>query len=99
MPKGYFDPQVAGLLSEFRDVVSSDRLSVQEEKLMEGFPDAALAGKLRRTWQASATAMYRNWLRYIVSNKTKSSKFSAVSSAHENDQRTRAVGLAGEPPL
>jgi homoserine O-succinyltransferase len=99
MPKGYFDPVVASLLSEFRDVVSSDRLSGQEETLMGGFPDAALAGKLRRTWQASATAMYRNWLRYIVSNKTKSSKFSAVSSAHENDQRTRAVGLAGEPPL
>jgi homoserine O-succinyltransferase/O-acetyltransferase len=70
MPKGYFDAQRERLVAEFRDSVLALGLVDQREDLMDDFPDAALAGTLRKTWQSTATAIYRNWLRYIVSQKT-----------------------------
>lgn len=63
MPVGYFDAPSVRLVTEFRDLVISDR----REELMEGFPDAALASALQKTWHASAVAIYRNWLHYVVS--------------------------------
>jgi homoserine O-succinyltransferase len=87
MPKGYFDAASAKLVSGFRDVVLSDR----REELMEGFPEASLAGALRRTWHSSATAIYRNWLRYVVSNKSDIAEFSAVPAARENVERKRSA--------
>ena len=91
MPKGYFDPAIAGLLTDFQDVLLSDRLADRREELMEGFPEAALAGKLRKTWHSSATAIYRNWLRYLVSNKVDVPEFSAVVAIHQNVQRKRSA--------
>src|SRR5208282_4809129 len=80
MPKGYFDAAATSFLTDFREVVLSDR----REELMEGFPEASLAGTLRKTWYSSATAIYRNWLRYVVSNKSDMPVFSAVAAAREN---------------
>jgi hypothetical protein len=91
MPKGYFDPAIVGLLTDFQDVLLSDRLADRREELMEGFPEAALAGKLRKTWHSSATAIYRNWLRYLVSNKVDVPEFSAVVAIHQNVQRKRSA--------
>ncbi|MFZ3366951.1 MAG: homoserine O-succinyltransferase, partial [Candidatus Sulfotelmatobacter sp.] len=87
MPKGYFDTASARVVTEFRDVVLSDR----REELMEGFPEASLAGTLQKTWHSSATAIYRSWLRYVVSNKSDMPKFSAVAAARENVERKRSA--------
>jgi len=86
MPKGYFDPQTARSMSDFRDVVLSDR---REERMAE-FPEAR-AGTLQKTWHSSATDIYGNWLRYVVSNKSNMPKFSAVTATGENIERKRSA--------
>ena len=87
MPKGYFDGASTKLVTEFQDVVLSDR----REELIEGFPEASLAGALTKTWHSSATAIYRNWLCYVVSNKAQLPEFSAVAVARENVERKRSA--------
>jgi homoserine O-succinyltransferase len=87
MPKGYFDSAGVRVVTDFRDVLLSDR----REELMEGFPEVALVGTLQRTWLSSATTIYRNWLRYMVSNKAEASQFLAVSAIHEDSQRKRSA--------
>jgi homoserine O-succinyltransferase/O-acetyltransferase len=87
MPKSYFDAASARLVTEFRDVVLADR----REELMDGFPEAVLAGALEKTWHAAATSIYGNWLRYVASKKGDVSKFSAVASVHENAGPKRSV--------
>jgi homoserine O-succinyltransferase len=87
MPKGYFDAASVKLVTEFRDVALCDR----REELIDGFPEAALAGALRKTWHSSATAIYRNWLRYVVSNKSEIPEFSAVPATRENFERKRTA--------
>jgi len=84
MPKGYFDAAAGKLLTDFRDVVLSDR----REKRMKDFPDAV--GNLEKTWHSSAGSIYRNWLRYVVSNKSEMPKFSAVAAC-ENVERKRSA--------
>jgi homoserine O-succinyltransferase len=87
MPRGYFDAVSARLVTEFRDVVLSDR----REELMEGFPEAALARTLEKTWHSSATAVYRNWLRYVMSKKSDMQGFSAVTASLEIVERKRSA--------
>jgi homoserine O-succinyltransferase/O-acetyltransferase len=87
MPRGYFDPGSMRLMSEFRDVVLSDR----REELMEGFPEASVARTLQKTWHSSATVIYRNWLRYVMSKKSDMPEFSAVAAARENVERKRSA--------
>jgi len=87
MPRGYFDAVSARLVTEFRDVALSDR----REELMEGFPEASLAGTLEKTWHSSATAIYRNWLRYLVSKKSDMRGFSAVTASLEIVERKRSA--------
>jgi homoserine O-succinyltransferase/O-acetyltransferase len=89
MPKGYFDAAGERLVTGFRETV----LAGPREELMEGFPDGMLAQTLRRTWHSSATAIYRNWLRYMVSRKPEMSKFSAVSVVHEEDVQQKRSAL------
>jgi homoserine O-succinyltransferase len=87
MPKGYFDEASTRLVTEFRDLVLSDR----REELMEGFPEAVLVGSLRKTWRSSATAIYNNWLHYVVSHKSDLPEFSAVAALREGVQRKRSA--------
>ncbi len=87
IPKGYFDAEATKLLAEFQDAVIGDR----REDLMGGFPDAALAGTVQKTWHASATGIYRNWLRYVVMNKLGMPELSAVASIRDNVQRKRSA--------
>jgi homoserine O-succinyltransferase len=87
MPKGYFDVAAAKLLAAFQDAVMCDR----REDLMEGFPEAALAGTLQKAWHASAMGIYRNWLRYVVMNKLGMPELSAVASIRDNVQRKRTA--------
>jgi homoserine O-succinyltransferase len=87
MPKGYFDAASTRLVAEFRDLVLSDR----REELMGGFPDAVLAGSLQKTWRSSATAIYNNWLRYVVSHKSDMPEFSPVAALREGAERKRSA--------
>ncbi|HSZ61410.1 MAG TPA: homoserine O-succinyltransferase [Terriglobales bacterium] len=86
MPEGYFDVASARLVAEFRDLVRSDR----REELIEGFPEAVLAGGLQKTWRSSATTIYRNWLRYVAS-KPDVPEFSAVTALREDGQGKRSA--------
>ncbi|MGB6477853.1 MAG: homoserine O-succinyltransferase [Candidatus Sulfotelmatobacter sp.] len=75
MPKGYFDATATGLLTDFRDIVLSNR----REELMEGFPETGLVRGLKSTWRSQARSIYRNWLQYVVSNKVEATAFSGDS--------------------
>ncbi len=71
MPHGYFDAAATKLLSDFRDKVIAN----PREELLTEFPEAAVAGGLQGTWQASAASVYRNWLQYLVSRKARLRRF------------------------
>jgi len=75
MPRNYFAAAAANLLIDFRDSVLSDR----REELMESFPEAALVGTLHKTWHSSATAIYRNWLEYVLIKKAEMPTFPALA--------------------
>jgi homoserine O-succinyltransferase len=74
MPRGYFEATRTNLLSDFRDSILSDR----REELMERFPESALVGALQKTWHSSATAIYCNWLQYVLIKKTETLTFPAL---------------------
>jgi homoserine O-succinyltransferase len=74
MPKGYFDAAAGDLLTNFRDLVLSDR----REELLTGFPETAVVGTLRKTWQSSATVIYRNWLQYVLMRKAETPGLAAA---------------------
>jgi homoserine O-succinyltransferase/O-acetyltransferase len=86
MPTGYFDSQTARLMSDFRDAALSDR----REERIEDFPEA-FAGTLQKTWHSSATAIYGNWLRYVLSKKSDLPRFSAVAATRQNVERKRSA--------
>lgn len=69
MPKGYFDEPSALLLRTFQQSAESERC----EQSMERFPETALVGRLQRTWQRSATAIYANWFSYLLSKRQNAS--------------------------
>jgi homoserine O-succinyltransferase/O-acetyltransferase len=77
MPIGYFDATSTKLVTDFRDLLLSDR----REELLNGFPEAALVGKLQKTWHSSATCLYRNWLGYVLTKREDVAKLSAESAA------------------
>jgi homoserine O-succinyltransferase/O-acetyltransferase len=83
MPKGYFNAAASRLLTDFRDAVPSDR----REERIESFPEAAVVGTLQKTWHASSTAIYRNWLQYVVSKKAERTAFPAMPGLGDSGQR------------
>jgi homoserine O-succinyltransferase len=87
MPKGYFDAAAARLLNDFRDVALSDR----REERMESFPETTLVGSLQNTWQSSAMSIYRNWLQYLVANRTDVSGFPAMAAVYRQTSRKRSA--------
>jgi len=87
MPKGYFDAAAAKLLTNFRDVVLSDR----REEFMEGFPEAALVSSLQNTWRSSAMSIYRNWLQYVMTKKADVSAFPAMAVVYRQTSRKRSA--------
>ena len=91
MPKGYFNAASVRLLTEFRDVAISDR----REELIEGFPEASLASTVEKTWHSSATAVYHNWLRYVMSQKSDMAAFSAVAAILEKIERKGSATVRG----
>lgn len=87
MPKGYFDAAATRLLADFRDVVLSDR----REELMEGFPEAAMAGSVKNTWRPSALIIYGNWLQYVVTKKADVAAFPAMAAVYQQTSRKRSA--------
>ncbi|MGC2226685.1 MAG: homoserine O-succinyltransferase, partial [Candidatus Sulfotelmatobacter sp.] len=87
MPKGYFDATATGLLTDFRDIVLSNR----REELMEGFPETGLVRGLKSTWRSQARSIYRNWLQYVVSNKVEATAFPAIAVLHDSSPRKRST--------
>jgi homoserine O-succinyltransferase/O-acetyltransferase len=67
MPHGYFDAAASRLLTDFRERAIADR----REEVLAGFPEASVAETLQNSWRASASVVYKNWLQYLRSAKTK----------------------------
>jgi homoserine O-succinyltransferase len=65
MPQGYFDEETGHRLRTLRERALSDR----HEQLLAEFPLAMAAGKVTNSWRSTAEGLYRNWLRYIHSEK------------------------------
>ncbi len=80
LPHGYFRGSAVKALNEFQESVQMDR----REGLMAEFPETLALDGLAKTWQASATVIYGNWLRYLASAKLESSRFVPVA-AFRND--------------
>jgi homoserine O-succinyltransferase len=87
MPYGYFDETSVRLLNEVRETVLLKRHDETMGSLLE-----SIAQGLRRHWQSSATAMYRNWLGYIASQKSETRVSPTFSDLA--DSRWRAVSNA-----
>ena len=91
MPKGYFESAGESVAAGFQEAVTSISSADRREELMEGFPDSALAGVLKKKWQSCATTAYRNWLDYVISNKSTIPKLSAVATIRESVQGKRSL--------
>jgi homoserine O-succinyltransferase/O-acetyltransferase len=74
MPEGYFDQKSKSVLDAFRESVLKNR----DADRMSEFPDTAVVDSLQNTWKTSASAIYRNWLKYLVAHKSVSATGSAV---------------------
>jgi homoserine O-succinyltransferase len=66
MPHGYFDARATQILSEFREWALSER----HEGLMAKFPEAVMNNGAESPWHLVATQVYRNWLQYLVSQRS-----------------------------
>jgi homoserine O-succinyltransferase len=77
MPHGYFDGVAARFLSDFQKGAEAERT----EETLEAFPEARLTETLKSTWHASASHTYRNWLNYLLANRSAEVSQSALSPA------------------
>ena len=69
MPKGYFDDQAEELLIAFQRHALSDR----RNELLTSFPVDRVAANLKNTWHSAATCIYRNWILYILAQRSRRS--------------------------
>ena len=76
MPKNYFDRDAEETLVTFERRALSER----QPELFARFPVDRLAQELRSTWHSAAKRIYRNWILYLSSKKTRRSKPLAVSN-------------------
>jgi homoserine O-succinyltransferase/O-acetyltransferase len=66
-PQDYFDEDAGVLVEEFCARARNERV----DKLIRQFPMKEIEGGLRNTWQASAIAIYQNWLANLQERKAK----------------------------
>jgi homoserine O-succinyltransferase len=64
LPHGYFDEETVAALTAIQQRAVVDR----REELLADFPDG-LSAKVRNTWGPAAAFLYRNWLRYLSTQK------------------------------
>lgn len=69
VPHGYFDAAATKLLDDFQ----AHAMAHRHEELIEAFPEEDVVDTLQNSWQQSATNVYKNWLRYMVSRKAEAS--------------------------
>jgi homoserine O-succinyltransferase len=90
IPQSYLDDDTAHVLSVLRERSLCDR---NEELLLE--ISAALGErKIEKTWNSSATTIYRNWLEYISTQKEKalrSKRIKAIANTRLILDETAAV--------
>jgi homoserine O-succinyltransferase len=77
LPHGYFSAEAVAHLEAFR----SQALVRRDAALLEQFPFAAVSAALVNTWQASALAIYRNWLALIGAARPQGARAGALSLA------------------
>lgn len=65
MPRQYFDPATADLLSAFRTRALADR----REELLSMFPTERVFSAVSDTWRVQAQCTYTNWLNYIIERR------------------------------
>ena len=70
MPDGYFPAEAVALLEQFKDRAMTER----SPSLLEQFPFAGVAARLANTWRPAAVTLYRNWLDYIATVRTRSAE-------------------------
>jgi len=78
LPYGYLSGEAVALLEAYKARAVSER----EPALLEHLPFAAVSAVLENTWQASALAIYRNWLALIAAAHSTSARSGALSLAH-----------------
>lgn len=88
MPRGYFDLDTIKLLGEFQAGAFAHRL----EEQMTLFPESAAVKSLQNSWNSTATALYRNWLHYVLSQKGEKAGFAAMA----RESRAPAITVANE---
>jgi homoserine O-succinyltransferase/O-acetyltransferase len=88
MPQGYFDQATAQMLADFQRTAFADR----REEHLALFPES-VAKTLQKTWQSSATCMYRNWLQYVLAKKAEASQFAPVTDSYGAGERKRSAVL------
>ncbi|MBR0784892.1 homoserine O-succinyltransferase MetA [Bradyrhizobium iriomotense] len=77
IPKGYLNEGAEKMLIAFRQKALSDRTP----ELFADFPADQLAMDLSNVWRLPAQRIYRNWLRYIVSQRRSHSVRDAAFAA------------------
>jgi homoserine O-succinyltransferase len=90
IPQSYFDDDTVNVLSLLRERSLCDR---SEELLLE-ISTALVEKKIEKTWNSSATTIYRNWLEYICAQKeraVRSKRIKAIANAHRILDETAAV--------
>jgi homoserine O-succinyltransferase len=88
MPQGYFDQAAAEILADFQRTALADR----REEHLALFPET-VAKSLQKTWQPSATCIYRNWLRYVLAKTAEASKFAPVTDSYGAAEPRRSAVL------
>ena len=67
MPKRYFDDQAEESLTTFQSEALSDRRT----ELLASFPVDRVAANLKNTWLSAATSIYRNWILYLSTRRSR----------------------------
>jgi homoserine O-succinyltransferase/O-acetyltransferase len=75
MPHGYFDAKARDLLENFHDRALRER----REDLIEVFPQAAVTQTLQRTWNLASRCIYRNWLKYVSTQRAGRQEFTPAT--------------------
>jgi homoserine O-succinyltransferase/O-acetyltransferase len=65
LPHGYFDTTVTNLLADFRTRAEAR----PSEETLVAFPESLATDSLKNSWHASARAIYRNWLQFIIAQQ------------------------------
>ena len=77
IPRGYFDTEAEEILIAFQREALSDR----RREFFADFPADRLAKDLRNVWHPPARHIYRNWLRYMASQRAGSSRPRAINGS------------------